>query len=410
MSTLIEIWDIERKRLFHRFGEDSYSSDVRQVTATSDSKYVVSANNDYTIGVWDIAEKKVLSCFTAKPGWISTRAVTPDSRFIVGAASDKQIGIWNFERRAYCGHEHKYLFRLNQCCRPLGQSTIEDTLETHRNSIAFLSKLSCIPYQWNALNFIIFLLPKSANTNFIDLAIENKIYFTLDSSRWAQIDYILLYNGERDNSQVDRFISCFLKNTAAFLNFNSLNRDKVICSISRAALRVFAEFGELSFFDVFNPSFTKDKVREYLLNTEDQLPMKGGLLFKNEKDFILFKGLEAKQEDLEKVIDPVAQTALDYSLVLWDCSYDIADPQTREWIRIFKKTENKILFTPATQNMVELLWRRATNNTNLGEIRVLCYFAWVVHLFCGHKEPYRNRRTQQITYISRRIGRSNVCV
>ena len=58
----IGVWDIAEKKLLHRF-EQAHSSEITSVGVTSDNKYIVSGSDDKTIGVWDIAEKKLLHRF-----------------------------------------------------------------------------------------------------------------------------------------------------------------------------------------------------------------------------------------------------------------------------------------------------------------------------------------------------------
>ena len=82
----IGVWDIAEKKLLHRF-EQAHSSTITSVGVTSDNKYIVSGSDDKTIGVWDIAEKKLLHRFEqAHSDTITSVGVTSDNKYIVSGS------------------------------------------------------------------------------------------------------------------------------------------------------------------------------------------------------------------------------------------------------------------------------------------------------------------------------------
>ena len=362
----IGLWDITERRLLHRF-EKLHEDGIGSVAISSDSKYIVSGSSDKTIAVWDIIEKKFLFQFeNAHDEAILSVALTSDNRCIISGSDDKSIRMWDMKNRISMGID--FLPLVHYISKQYSLQFQGDTGPPSTKYLTLLKGIHFFSTRWNVLNFIVFLLP-NVRQEHLDFAINNKICLSLDNYDKAQLDYMLGYDGPR-NTDVDRFYSYFFKNISSLLNLNSLERNKVISSISRNIQTIFQRYGDASFLNAFNSLFLKDP-KTYLLNYEI-LPPSGKLSNNNAKDFIFFQGVSVDKKNIDNVVNSREQkSSLDYDLILYDCSYRIRDPKTLKLLKIFNQIDSEGLLTPATQNIVDLLWKNSK------------YFLWLYSAFYG---------------------------
>jgi WD40 repeat protein len=68
---------------------------VNAVAITPDGKLAVSASNDNTLKVWDIALGTELHTLDAHYYWVWTVAISPDGRFVVSGGWDGMLNVWD---------------------------------------------------------------------------------------------------------------------------------------------------------------------------------------------------------------------------------------------------------------------------------------------------------------------------
>jgi WD40 repeat protein len=70
---------------------------TRAVTAcvvTSDGRHVVSASRDRTLKVWELVSERQLATLQGHTLWVTACAVTPDGRYVVSASNDRTLKVW----------------------------------------------------------------------------------------------------------------------------------------------------------------------------------------------------------------------------------------------------------------------------------------------------------------------------
>lgn len=81
---------------------------VFSVAVTPDGRRIVSASQDGTVKLWDLATGGLLRSFEGHKGAINAVAVTPDGRRIVSGGADRAIKLWDLETgallRSFQGH------------------------------------------------------------------------------------------------------------------------------------------------------------------------------------------------------------------------------------------------------------------------------------------------------------------
>ena len=65
---------------------------------------MVSASDDKTLKVWDLASGRALATLEGHADRVRACAVTPDGRRVVSASYDKTLKVWDLETRARAGH------------------------------------------------------------------------------------------------------------------------------------------------------------------------------------------------------------------------------------------------------------------------------------------------------------------
>ena len=62
---------------------------------TPDGRRAVSASDDRTLKVWDLASGAELHTLSGHTGWVRAVAVTPDGRQAVSASDDNTLKVWD---------------------------------------------------------------------------------------------------------------------------------------------------------------------------------------------------------------------------------------------------------------------------------------------------------------------------
>jgi WD40 repeat protein len=72
-----------------------HTDDVVAVAVTADGKRIVSASEDRTVRVWNLASGRLERTVEGHTGWVMAVAVTPDGKRIVSASYDRTVRVWN---------------------------------------------------------------------------------------------------------------------------------------------------------------------------------------------------------------------------------------------------------------------------------------------------------------------------
>ena len=347
----IGVWSIEDKSLFHRF-EEAYSKVFTSIAVTSNNKYIISGSWDKTIKVWSIAEKKLILQYK-ESGWISSVAVTSDSKYIA-SATNEMITLWNLKGPGPADQPaffpaFEYISR--ELCSPASEKGRQIN-----SSFIWFSKMLHYPQLWNALNFIIFLLPDSAHRANIDFAVENKVYLSIDKYNKTQLDYVLDYDNVR-NPQTEEFFAYFFKMLPLLLDYETQTWIETIRRLSKASLKVYKSFGEFSFLSVFNSLYTKEKTKAFLREQNVILPSTGKINNKKCRQFILFTD-HLDLEDVDKIDTTRTDYTLDFSVIIYSSAYRFSDKRVLDLLRILAKIEDRELLSPTSQTIIDFLWKK----------------------------------------------------
>ncbi len=76
---------------------EGHTGDVNAVAVTPDGRHVLSASDDGTVKVWDLATGQLLRSLEGHTRAVLAVAVTPDGRHVLSASSDRTLRLWNLE-------------------------------------------------------------------------------------------------------------------------------------------------------------------------------------------------------------------------------------------------------------------------------------------------------------------------
>lgn len=96
---LIRIWRItvrgdEIEGLVH-FDAGLSEARVLNIAVSPDSKLVAASYEDFSVAIWDIEAKRLISRLTGHRGKVRALAFTPDSRYIASGSDDGTVQIWS---------------------------------------------------------------------------------------------------------------------------------------------------------------------------------------------------------------------------------------------------------------------------------------------------------------------------
>jgi eukaryotic-like serine/threonine-protein kinase len=99
-SEAILLWDAATMQKVARFETDAI---VWSVAFSPDGKWLVSAQGDGSVLVWNVAERERLASFNEHSGAVRAVAFAPDGRRAASAGEDRSIIMWNTDRRTKDG-------------------------------------------------------------------------------------------------------------------------------------------------------------------------------------------------------------------------------------------------------------------------------------------------------------------
>ncbi|MEH2207630.1 MAG: DUF4365 domain-containing protein [Nostoc sp.] len=83
-------------------------SNILYIAITPDGKSVVSASEDHTLKVWDLATGQCRATFAGHTGDVYAVAITPDGKTVVSGSEDNTLKVWNLAtgqcRATFAGH------------------------------------------------------------------------------------------------------------------------------------------------------------------------------------------------------------------------------------------------------------------------------------------------------------------
>ncbi len=104
----LKVWDLATGALLHTL--EGHAVGVASVAVTPDGQRAVSASADKTLKVWDLATGALERIFAGHGGWVNGVAVTPDGKRAVSASADNTLKVWDLETGAVLhtleGHTH----------------------------------------------------------------------------------------------------------------------------------------------------------------------------------------------------------------------------------------------------------------------------------------------------------------
>src|SRR5262249_10542076 len=92
----LKVWDLASGALGATL--EGHAGWVRACAVTPDGRRVVSASDDGTLKVWDLASGALEATLEGHAGWVSACAVTPEGRRVVSASEDRTLKVWDVGR------------------------------------------------------------------------------------------------------------------------------------------------------------------------------------------------------------------------------------------------------------------------------------------------------------------------
>uniref|UniRef100_A0A8J6ZM29 PQQ-binding-like beta-propeller repeat protein n=1 Tax=Desmonostoc muscorum LEGE 12446 TaxID=1828758 RepID=A0A8J6ZM29_DESMC len=128
----LKVWNLATgEKLFTLTG---HSDSVNAIAVTPNGQQVISASLDSTLKVWNLATGEELFTLTGHSDWVNAVAVTPNGQQVISASRDRTIKVWNLAtgEELFTLTGHSYLVNAI-AVTPNGQQVIsasnDDTLK-----------------------------------------------------------------------------------------------------------------------------------------------------------------------------------------------------------------------------------------------------------------------------------------
>jgi hypothetical protein len=93
----LKVWDLATGQAIHTL--KGHTESVRSVAVTADGRFAVSASGDMTLKVWDFATGQSIRTFGGHTAYVNGVAVTADGRFAISTSGDKTLKVWDLATR-----------------------------------------------------------------------------------------------------------------------------------------------------------------------------------------------------------------------------------------------------------------------------------------------------------------------
>jgi WD40 repeat protein len=88
----LKVWELASGRELATL--QGHTASVTACAVTPDGRHVVSASNDRTLKVWELASGRELTMLQGHTDWLNACAVTPNGRHIISASDDHALKVW----------------------------------------------------------------------------------------------------------------------------------------------------------------------------------------------------------------------------------------------------------------------------------------------------------------------------
>ncbi|WP_437291456.1 outer membrane protein assembly factor BamB family protein [Sorangium sp. So ce406] len=115
----VRMWTGEERTLY------GHAARVSACALSPDGQRIVSASNDRTLKVWDLATGKLLSTLEGHTGGVRACALSPDGQRIVSAANDRTLKVWDLATGKLLSTLEGHAREVNACAlSPDGQRIV----------------------------------------------------------------------------------------------------------------------------------------------------------------------------------------------------------------------------------------------------------------------------------------------
>jgi len=89
----LKVWELASGRTVHTLA--GHRNVVNAVAVTPDGRYAVSGSDDKTLKVWELASGRPVHTLAGHGGCVNAVAITPDGRYVVSGSDDKTLKVWD---------------------------------------------------------------------------------------------------------------------------------------------------------------------------------------------------------------------------------------------------------------------------------------------------------------------------
>jgi len=105
-DSTLKVWDLASGQELKTL--TGHTNSVYAVAISPDGNFAVSASEDNTLKVWDLASGQELKTLTGHTNWVYAVAISPDGKFAVSASDDSTLKVWDLasgqELKTLTGH------------------------------------------------------------------------------------------------------------------------------------------------------------------------------------------------------------------------------------------------------------------------------------------------------------------
>jgi WD40 repeat protein len=88
----VKVWELASGRTVYTL--QGHNDDVNVITVTLNGRYAISGSRDKTLKVWDLSCGRVLHTLAGHKGAVTAVAATADGRYVISGSEDKKLRVW----------------------------------------------------------------------------------------------------------------------------------------------------------------------------------------------------------------------------------------------------------------------------------------------------------------------------